>query len=312
MALKRRSNKQLPIFEKGAVTEQTAPRLERQLESSGPRVSVVMPTFRRARQIGASIESLLRGEWEDFELLVRDDGDGTDGTADAVRRAASSDSRVHYHRNERHLGIPGNVNAGIRVGRGDLIVICHDHDLYKPGFLSRMVEVLSRHPSALYVHCAIDIIDSEGAVLRTHVGDWPELVRGADWLKFMLGQLSCPVSALTMVPRRSHEQYGLYDSTWGFIADVEMWMRLALHGDVAYVREPLVRVRAREAEHEMSASITPTVLLARIHRKYLPFGYKGFERLGRRLVLERKFLFRLASHVIAPARKSVREAVLPT
>jgi hypothetical protein len=86
----------------------------------GPRVSIIMPTFRRSAQIGESIRSLLNGEYQDFELLVRDDGDGKDGTHAAVSAAAAGDNRVRYHRNVVNLGIARNLNAGIVESRGEL------------------------------------------------------------------------------------------------------------------------------------------------------------------------------------------------
>src|ERR1700682_3231675 len=87
-----------------------APRLEPRT-SSGPKVTVVMPTFRRPHVIGKTVRCLLDGEWTDFELIVQDDGDGRDGTIEAVGDAARGDPRVRYIRNERKLGIPGNLNA---------------------------------------------------------------------------------------------------------------------------------------------------------------------------------------------------------
>jgi len=108
----------------------TSPRSE-----GGPRVSIIMPTFRRSSQIGESILSLLLGEYQDFELLVRDDGDGTDGTEAAVAAAAGTDNRVRYHLNAVNLGIADNLNAGILESRGEFISVCHDHDLYRTGFL---------------------------------------------------------------------------------------------------------------------------------------------------------------------------------
>src|SRR5438046_910566 len=101
-----------------------------------------MPTWRRAHQIGESIGSLLRGRFSDFELLIRDDGDGNDGCEEAVRAAANGDSRVHYHRNSKNLNMPENLNAGIRISTGKYVAVCHDHDLYKPAFLSSMLRAL--------------------------------------------------------------------------------------------------------------------------------------------------------------------------
>jgi GT2 family glycosyltransferase len=247
----------------------------------------VMPTYRRAHQIGESIRSLLEGTFVDFELLVRDDGNGTDGTSQAVTEAAGGDVRVRYHRNCEPLHMPGNLNAGIQESCGEVIAVCHDHDLYKPNFLSTSLKTLDVHQSALFIHCAIDVVRQDGSYVCSHVGDWSELTPGYSWLKVMLNTLHCPVCALTLVRREAHEKYGLYDPRYGFISDVEMWMRLSRHGDVAFVAAPLIQVRQREPDHAAKSNwATLLRTTAAIHRRYLPHAYGGGMCVYQRLRLE--------------------------
>lgn len=279
--------------------ENTIPKLDPR-KSVGPAVTIVMPTFRRAHAIGETIQTLLKGTWTDFELLVRDDGDGTDGTQDAVLCAAGGDARVRYHRNDQNLGMPGNLNSGIMESRGEFIAVCHDHDLYKPAFVETMVGTLRRNPSALFVHCGIETINQNGELVQFQIGDWPELSPGASWLRFMLRSLSCPVCALTVVRREAHEHHGLYDPSCGFIADVEMWMRLSTHGDVAYVKEPLISVRAREAGHVETAKGAVWIrMAARIHRRFLRSAYSLRQSALRWVMLELKFSKQYLRHQAA-------------
>ena len=283
----------------------TAPRLEPRT-STGPKVSAVMPTFRRPHVIGETMRCLLDGEWTDFELIVQDDGDGRDGTPEAVRAAARGDSRVRYIRNERKLGIPGNLNAAIMSSRGDLIAMCHDHDVYKPSFLPTMVQTLERHPSALFVHCAIDTITESGTYVRTITNDFRELTRGRDWVEVMLSTLACQVCALTLVRRSAHEAHGLYDPEFDFISDVELWMRLSLAGDVAYVREPLIQVRDREQNHYATNNAVKLVRrTAAIHRLYLPLAYRREEVTRRRIRLELETARSLASLKASMVRRQL-------
>jgi glycosyltransferase involved in cell wall biosynthesis len=263
-----------------------------------------MPTFRRAQAIGATIKTLLDGTWTDFELLVRDDGDGNDGTREAVAAAANGDTRVRYHRNERNLGMPGNLNKGIEESRGEFIAVCHDHDLYQPTFIETMAKTLCRHPTALFVHCAIQSISQNDALGRSHIGEWAELTPGPEWLRFMLSSLHCPVCALTLVKREAHERYGLYDPACEFIADVEMWMRLSSHGDVVYVKEPLIRVREREEGHIETLNGERWIrVAANIHRDFLKRSYGSSQRIPRRLILElslaKQYLRYKTSRVVA-------------
>jgi glycosyltransferase involved in cell wall biosynthesis len=246
-----------------------------------------MPTYRRAHLIGLTIQSILEQTFADFELLIRDDGRPDDGTEEAVKRAAGGDIRVHYHRNEKNLGMPGNLNDGIRASAGEFVAVCHDHDLFHPEFLEALVSLLDRHPSALYAHTGIEVVDQQGRALGTqHVGSWPPFLRGSDWLAIMLRSFYCPVCALTVVRRQVHERFGLYHPAYGFIADVEMWMRLAEVGDVAYAARPLVQVRTREAGHlmeEQSWAMLASVFA--IHRRYLPRRYRGLKRLREEISL---------------------------
>lgn len=295
MSSKIASIERLNLSASDGVPDIKIPRLPPRPAIAGPKVSVVMPTYRRPHYIGETIRLLLEGTWTDFELIVQDDGDGRDGTAEAVARAAQGDARVRYFRNEHKLGIPDNLNAAIQNTRGEFIAMCHDHDVYAPSFLAEMVETLARHPTALYVHCAINVISQRGAYVQSCVGDWPELSAGTDWLKFLLSRWHCPVCALTVVRRSAHEQLGLYDASCGFIADIDMWMRLAQHGDVAYVRRPLIGVREREAGHmaaAMADALLRTTLM--IHRRHLPQVYGPAERLCRQLQLQSQYFYRIA------------------
>jgi glycosyltransferase involved in cell wall biosynthesis len=245
-----------------------------------PRVSIVMPTFRRAGVIADTIRSLLDQTYTDFELLVRDD-DGEDGTGDIVR--GLGDPRVRYHRNPQRLRMPGNLNSGIRETVGELVLVCHDHDLYAPTLVARMVEVLDANPSALFVHCGAVGIDESGRTVENWVQELPELTAGERWVHRMLENFASPVTANSMVRRSAHEQHGLYDPDYGFVADVELWMRLSRRGDVAYVAEPLLRLRAREADHEFTGASWPLIdLLLRIQRRYHREVFHGWYGAWRR------------------------------
>lgn len=253
-----------------------------------PHVSVIMPTYRRAALIGLTIQSILGQSYSDFELLVRDDGREGDGTEEAVRAAAGGDPRVRYHRNPQNLGMPGNLNSGIQEARGKLIAVCHDHDLFAANYLEVLVGLLERYPTALYAHCGIEIVDQRGAPIGSrYVGPWAPLTRGRDFMPTLLGSFHCPVCALTLVRRETHERYGLYHPAYGFISDVEMWMRLAEAGDVAYAAEPLVKVRTREDDHAVATDAFPVLATVfAIHRRYMPRHYRGLDRLKRAIELE--------------------------
>jgi len=260
-----------------------------------PRVSVVMPTYMRAHLLGGSIRTILNQSFEDFELLIRDDC-SVDATEEVVR--GIEDPRIKYHRNEANLGMPQNLNQGIRVARGEYVVVCHDHDLYNWRLLAKMVSLLEEHPSVGMVHTGIALIDQEGRGTGIkYISPWPSISAGKDWLRFMLSSFHCPVCANAMVRRSVHEEVGLYDPDFGFVADVEMWMRISLAYDIGYIAQPLIQVRERNAQVATGKTLHWSILdaIIRIHQRYCRKFYNPPEEWLRRLGLKcrtEKYLLR--------------------
>lgn len=107
-----------------------------------PRVSVLLPTFNRARYLGAAIGSLLSQHHQPFEIIVLDDG-STDETASVCARFGE---RVTYVQIARNGGKTAAINLGISLARGDFIWIMDDDDIAPPCALSILLEPLVADP----------------------------------------------------------------------------------------------------------------------------------------------------------------------
>ena len=80
-------------------------------------------------------------------------------------------------------------------------------------------------------------------------------MNGRDLARQMLlsSDFSCPVTACAMVRRSAYERVGYrYDHTFGFLSDMDMWLRICLDHDVGYLKEPLLTCRERDQSHEFS------------------------------------------------------------
>jgi glycosyltransferase involved in cell wall biosynthesis len=253
----------------------------------------------RAHLLGSSIRTILNQSFEDFELLIRDDC-SRDVTEQVVRDF--KDPRIKYHRNETNLGMPENLNQGIRAARGQFVVVCHDHDLYNWRMLEKMVSLLDEHPSVGMVHTGIAFIDQEDR--RTgvkHISRWPTVSEGRNWLSFMLSSFNCPVCANAMVRRSVHEELGLYAPGFGFVADVEMWMRISLAYDIGYIAEPLIQVRERDGKASTGQALHWSILdaIIRIHKEYCQEFYRPPEAWLRKLSLKYRTEKYLLMHYLA-------------
>ncbi|MBI5667844.1 MAG: glycosyltransferase family 2 protein [Chloroflexi bacterium] len=110
-----------------------------------PRVSVLMPTFKHATFIRRAIESLCAQTFQDWELVIVDDG-SPDDTAEVVAPYLS-DARVGYYRLERNRGLGVALNEAVSRARGDYIAYLPSDDVYYPEHLQKLVTVLDTHPN---------------------------------------------------------------------------------------------------------------------------------------------------------------------
>ena len=110
------------------------------------KISVIIPTYRRADFLGRAVQSVLLQDWPDLEVVVSDDnGPDSPHRAEAISVLEKiGDKRVRIVLPDRHLGGSGARNAGIEAAQGDLITFLDDDDIYLPHKLSRQAEFMAR------------------------------------------------------------------------------------------------------------------------------------------------------------------------
>jgi len=86
--------------------------------AKNPTVSVIIPTYNRAHLLDRAIRSVLDQTYQDFELIVVDDG-SSDPTAEVI--ATFADPRIYYLRHEKNRGAAAARNTGIEASQGDYV-----------------------------------------------------------------------------------------------------------------------------------------------------------------------------------------------
>ena len=217
-----------------------------------PRVSVCLLTYRRAPVLPRTIDSLLGQTHCDFELIINDDC-SPDGTEVVCREYARRDRRVRYFRNARNLRYAGNQNAAVLRATTDYVAFVHDGDLYRPEMLRRWTEALQAYGNAALVFNAADQLDAAGRVVGIYRRDsYADVTPGDRMLDEMLATENSPIYGIVMLRRKRVLEAGPFDPRLPVMADVDMWMRLLLKNDVAYVAEPLYAIAPREPGHHHS------------------------------------------------------------
>jgi glycosyltransferase involved in cell wall biosynthesis len=189
---------------------------------STPRVTLGIATFNREAYLAEAISSSLTQDYEDFEVLVVDDGSTNPAIAEVL--AGFDDPRLRVVRHPENRGIAESYNTMVSEGHGELIAMLGDDDVCLPGRLAREVAIFDAHPDTGVVHGDALMIDSSGEV----TGRWESAdFTPAALLQSFYRSHNYLVDPSRMVHRRVYDAVGGYDSRYRIAQDMHFWLRAA-------------------------------------------------------------------------------------
>ena len=225
-----------------------------------PLVTIGIPTYNRAEFLKRSIDCILRQSFNDFELIIYDDG-STDNTLDIL--SSLKDERLSYV-SFKNSGIPEPLNYIYKNARGEFIIILHDHDLVDQNLITKCVEQLEKHTEIGFVLPGGSNVDSDGeSNLVELLDDLPLKNNGNQFLMEMLEDkksFACRFHGCSMVRKSALKDIGLfYNKKYGWYADIDLWMRLLKEYDFIYLKESLINFTRREENHEINVHQIRTI-----------------------------------------------------
>ncbi|CAG0981332.1 Glycosyltransferase GlyG [Anaerolineae bacterium] len=205
--------------------------------STHPKISVVIPCYNQAHYLGEAVRSVLCQTYQDFEIIVVDDG-STDETSQV---AASFGERVRCVRQENR-GLAGARNTGILNARGEFIGLLDADDMWLPSYLSTMLRAFDKYPTIGAAYCGWQYIDSTGTLLpRTNIRVVPpeKAYESMVFMDFM-------IPSGVFVRRECFDQLGLFDVNLRAAQgceDWDMWIRVLTKYPMLGVPQVLVKYR---------------------------------------------------------------------
>lgn len=204
-----------------------------------PRISVVLPTYNRARVLRRAIDSVLNQTFQDLELIVVDDG-STDGT-NAILKSYSDRIRVVVLNN--NVGPCRARNVGIQASSGELVAFQDSDDEWLPNKLEvqvnrmdSMVVSMHRPLGASYTRIAVKITEEIDRYVPPH--GYPEQLKGNLYSQLLKANL---VGTPTLLVRRQVlDDIGMFDESLSQLEDWDLALRIALKYDFDFVDEPLI------------------------------------------------------------------------
>ena len=224
-----------------------------------PKVSICIPTFNRVNLLPFAIESVLQQTYQDFELIVCDDG-SQDSTSELMSQY--TDNRIKYIRHPQNIGKSNNMRSGFDAAKGEYFIKFDDDDRLTSDFLARTVAILDedRIDFVGTDHWVIDINnvrDKQKTQENSHRWGRTNLPAGIvdNLLEVVFVTQSFQIGA-TLFRRQTLQELGFIQPDWQNCEDNDLFVRLALAGKKGYyLPELLMEYRFHAEQRDFHRAI---------------------------------------------------------
>jgi len=186
-------------------------------------ISIITPSFNQAPFLEQAIRSVLEQDYSNIEYIVIDGG-SYDGSVDIVKTYAD---KLAYWVSEKDSGQAEAINKGLARSTGDIIGWLNSDDYYLSNNLSEVVKVFDDNPDVILVYGDMFAVDENGHTIN--VLKYKQLTL-QDLLCFqIIGQPA------VFFRREAFDRAGGLDTSFHYLLDHQLWIRVAQHGKILHV-----------------------------------------------------------------------------
>jgi hypothetical protein len=233
-----------------------------------PTVTVVIPCYNYARYVEGAISSALTQEGVEIDVIVVDDR-STDDSVEVISAIAAKDHRVRLVENPANQGAVATFNNGLALASGEYLIRLDADDLLTPGSVARAAAVFEKFPEVglVYGH-PVHFETPEPPEPHGEATFW-DIRTGSRWVEMRANRGVNCITSPEVVMRRSvvDEVGGQRDLSHAH--DMEMWMRMALVSDVAWIGGA---EQAFHRDHAGSLSATQVTVLVDLRERQEAFA----------------------------------------
>jgi len=265
--------------------------------SPSPKISVIMAVHNGEEYLREAIKSIVGQTFDDFELIVVDDG-STDKSTEIIR--ASADRRLRFIPLERNVGLANALNCGISAARGELIARMDSDDVALPGRFQAQFERMKSEPGLVLLGSSFNYIDTDGCILKNQ----PMKTDDATIRHKLFNDCNQFCHPSVMMRRDAVLIAGGYRTLAGrYAQDYDLWLRLAEVGSIANLPDAYLGYRVHKGQssvNKLYAQRRAAELYKILARQRRESGFEDFsaaenEAAGRCLSLKKSvatdFLF---------------------
>ena len=221
------------------------------MNSSGPLISVLIPSYNHQDYIRETVESIRRQPYENIEMVVVDDC-STDGSRQVLEQLQQEPGApIRLYLNERNRGVVPTVNAALGHAQGDLVVLFASDDLFCPDRFGTQLALFAANPDLKIVYANGRVFSDGQSGRRLHDARARELLdHPPAYIRHYLYTHTSPLFLQTALIKRSLLQaVGGFDETAtadDWLLNAKFFSVMRDRNEYAYVDEDVVLYRHHE------------------------------------------------------------------
>ena len=183
-----------------------------------PLITVITPVFDTpVHRLKEAVESVVAQAYENWELLLIDDGSSAADLLDALPALAARDRRVTVGKVGKHAGISAASNQGLALARGEWVSFLDHDDVIEPDALFQFAKLLQTHRDAEMIYSDEDKLTEAGYEAPLFKPDWsPDFFLSYNY-----------VGHLTAIRREIVQRAGGFRSEFDSAQDYDLFLRIA-------------------------------------------------------------------------------------
>lgn len=226
-----------------------------------PKISIVIPSYNKARFIGKTLDSILEQKYPNIEVIIQDGG-STDGTLNIINDYKLKYPKIIKIESKKDGGQLNAVNKGFDKSSGDILAFINADDCYAKITFNEIANLYNKNPGTLWFAgrgIVVNENDSEIAKLVTVYKNF--LLAHSNYSSLLANNYL--VQPSVFINSVAYKKYGPFIGTPDFIMEYDLWLRLGKISMPAITKKVLSRFR-----------IEPSTKTKRMFKKLLNEDWK--------------------------------------
>ena len=187
------------------------------------KISIVIPSLNKAKYIGQTLESIVKQNYPNLEVII-EDGGSRDGTLDIIKKYAKKYPKIFKYESKKDKGQRDAINKGFEKAKGEILTYINADDVYADGAFRNIEKAYSENSGALWFAGRGRVIDEDGKGIARIVTWYKNLLLTFNFYPLLL-VTNYLMQPSVFVTRKAYKKYGPFTGR-NFVMEYDLWLKI--------------------------------------------------------------------------------------